>query len=63
MVSHDIAEAVSLSDRVVVLSKRPCKVKKIYDIKLLYDNPIKNRSTKEFNDYYNLIWKDLDKNV
>lgn len=63
LVSHDIAEAVSLSNRVVVLSKRPCKIKKIYSIHLPDQNPIEKRTTKEFNEYYNQIWKDLDINV
>lgn len=63
LVSHDIGEAVSLSNRVVVLSKRPCTVKNIYQIILPNDNPIDNRNSKEFNQYYNQIWKDLDINV
>lgn len=61
MVTHDLAEAISLADRVVVLSKRPCKIKKIYDIKLTNKaNPIENRKAKEFSEYYEKIWKDLD---
>ena len=32
MITHDIAEAISLSDRIIVLSKRPAVVKKIYNI-------------------------------
>ncbi len=64
IVSHDIAEAISMSDKVVVLSKRPCKIKKIYEIHLTDKRtPMKNRQAKEFNDYYNKIWKDLDINV
>ena len=60
MITHDIAEAISLASRIIVLSKRPCKIKRIYDIDLPYDNPIDNRNTKEFNEFYNKIWKDLD---
>lgn len=64
MVSHDIAEAISMSDRVVVLSKRPCSVKKIYQIHLTNNStPIENRKAPEFAGYYNNIWKDLDINV
>ena len=64
MVTHDLAEAISLADRIVVLSSRPSKVKKIYDIKLsCEDSPIKRRKAKEFSDYYESIWKDLDVNV
>ncbi len=64
MVTHDIAEAISMSDQVVVLSKRPCYVKKIYTIHLTNSStPIENRKAKEFSEYYNDIWKDLDINV
>lgn len=64
MVTHDLAEAISMSDRVIVFSKRPCQVKKIYDINLTNKSfPIENRKAKEFATYYDLIWKDLDVNV
>ena len=63
MITHDIAEAVSLADRVIVLSKRPAHIKNIYEIKLSNKtNPINNRQDEKFFYYYNLIWKDLDKN-
>ena len=64
MVTHDIGLAASISDRVVVLTKRPAKVKNIYQIK--YDNkstPIENRKSKEFSKYYDLIWRDLDVHI
>lgn len=61
LVTHDLAEAISLSDRVVVLTKRPACVKKIYDIKLTNKStPIHNRKCKEFSTYYDEIWRDLD---
>lgn len=61
MVTHDIAEAISMSDRVVVLTKRPGKVKKIYDINLINKStPINNRKSKNFFEYYDKIWRDLD---
>lgn len=61
MVTHDIAEAVSMSDKVIVLTNRPSKIKNIYEINL--DNkstPINNRKDPKFNYYYDLIWKDID---
>lgn len=64
MVTHDLGEAISISDRIVVLSKRPSIVKVIHNIE--YKNrkmPIENRKTEEFNCYYEKIWKDLDINV
>lgn len=64
MVTHDIAEAISMADRVVVVTKRPATVKKIFDINLTdKKNPISNRNAKEFSEYYNLIWKSLDIHV
>lgn len=64
LVTHDLAEAISMSDKVIVLSKRPGKIKKIYDIKLTNKStPINNRKTKEFPEYYDKIWKDIDFHV
>jgi ABC transporter. len=64
MITHDISEAISMSDRLVVLSKRPGTVKKIFDIKLSVENrtPFTARSAPEFKDYFNSIWKELDSN-
>ncbi len=64
MITHDIAEAISLADRVVVLSKRPGKIKKIYNINFNGDyNTISKRNSTQFNEYYSKLWKDLDNNV
>ncbi len=64
MVTHDIAEAISMSDRIVVLSKRPAIVKKIYNINLTdKKTPIHNRKCKEFSKYYDEIWRDLDVHI
>jgi len=64
MVTHDLAEAISMADRIVVLSKRPCRIKQIYNVNLTNKaNPIANRRAKEFAKYYESIWKDLDINV
>lgn len=61
MVTHDLGEAISLSDRIIVMTRRPAKVKKIYDIKLTNaSTPINNRKCKEFSIYYDQIWRDLD---
>ena len=61
MITHDISEAISLSDRVIVLSKRPSKIKKIYDIDIKnIQNPIERRNTSEFNKYYKSISEDSD---
>ena len=64
MVTHDISEAISMSDKVIVLTKRPAKVKNIYEIK--YNNkstPMNNRKEPEFTKYFDLIWRDLDVHI
>ena len=63
MVTHDIAEAIAFSDRVLVLTKRPSKVKKIYHIQfndLKHRTPLNTRSQKEFKEYFDSIWRDLN---
>ena len=61
LVTHDISEAISMADKVVVLSNRPSIVKKIYDIKMDKKGlPSENRKNEKFNFYYKQIWKDLD---
>lgn len=60
MVTHDISEAISVSDRVIILSERPCIIKNIYKIKREKNGtPIENRKDKNFAYYYDCIWKDL----
>ena len=64
MVTHDIAEAISMCDKVIVLSDRPATIKNIYEINLEHKStPINNRSDKNFSKYYELIWKDIDYHV
>lgn len=67
MVTHDIAEAISMADRVVVLSKRPAAIKDIIEIQLSCPNgvrtPMKCREAPEFRHYFNKIWKELDVHV
>ncbi|PBG11393.1 taurine ABC transporter ATP-binding protein, partial [Clostridioides difficile] len=46
LVTHDIGEAISISDKVAILSKRPATIKNIYDIELNMDGtktPLKTR--------------------
>lgn len=64
LVTHDLSEAISLSNEVIVLTKRPAQIKNIYKIQLTNSStPIENRKCKEFSDYYDKIWKDLDFHV
>ena len=65
MVTHDISEAVSLSDRVIVLTKRPAVIKSIYDIRFAAGrkSPLQCREEPEFREYFNQIWRDIDVHV
>lgn len=64
LVTHDLSEAISLADRVIVLSKRPATIKQtislIFDIE--NDTPLNRRNAPEFKTYFNLIWKELNRN-
>lgn len=62
IVTHDISESISMSDRIIVLTKRPSKIKKIYDIKFEMTNktPINCRKNPKFSEYFDSLWKELD---
>lgn len=62
MVTHDISEAISMSNRVLVLSNRPAKIKRIFDISFSenYNSPLKSREDSGFRIYFNEIWKELN---
>lgn len=61
LITHDISEAISLADRVIILSKRPGKIKKIITIKFTAEDysPIIAKSAPEFNEYFQQIWMAL----
>ena len=62
IVTHDISEAISMSDRIVVLSSRPAVVKNIHTIDFEIPNrtPINCRESPKFSKYFDTIWKELD---
>lgn len=65
MVTHDISEAISTSDRIVVLSERPATVKTIHTIDFEMENrdPLNVRESPKFSKYFDSIWKELDVNA
>ena len=64
LVTHDISESVSLSDRVVVLSRRPAGLKSIHTLDALRDvPPMARRDHPAFGGYFQAIWKELDVNA
>ena len=61
LVTHDISEAVSMSDRVIVLSPRPATVKAVFDMGELRSlDPLKRRENPAFARYFDAIWKELE---
>lgn len=61
LITHDLSEAISLADRVLILSRRPATVKYEVPIHLtLPDNsPLASRNAPEFQYYFNLLWEAL----
>jgi NitT/TauT family transport system ATP-binding protein len=62
LITHDIEEAVSLSDRVIVLSHRPTRIRSTYDIELEGDRAdmMAARESSHFGHYVRSIWADLE---
>ena len=62
MVTHDIPEAISMSDKIIVLSHRPATIKNIHEIKfdIKNRNPLNCRDHPDFRKYFDTIWKDLN---
>ena len=61
MVTHDISEAISMSDKVLVLSKRPGTVKKIHTIQFEMKDrtPLNCRQNPKFTEYFDTLWREL----
>ena len=58
-------EAISMADRVLILSARPATVRKIIDIDLDISDrtPLSSRNAPDFKKYFNIIWKELNENA
>lgn len=64
LVTHDLSEAISLADRVIILTPRPATIQQtlplIFDLE--QDTPLNRRNAPEFKNYFNLIWKEINGN-
>ncbi|WP_176493068.1 ABC transporter ATP-binding protein [Cobetia sp. 5-25-4-2] len=62
LITHDIGEAIAMSDRVAVMTKRPTSVKKVYDVGLSRElgSCLKARSDPRYQTFFDQIWDDLD---
>jgi NitT/TauT family transport system ATP-binding protein len=68
LVTHDIGEAVSMAQRVIVLSRRPGQVKSEHAVRFAgHDTgrltPLAARNAPEFNHYFGILWRELDVHV
>lgn len=61
IVTHDISEAISMSDRIFVLSSRPGTIKDIHkiDFETIDKTPLSTRENPKFSQYFNILWKEL----
>lgn len=61
LVTHDISEAISMGDQVIVLTGRPATIGKVFPINLTTSTrtPITSRFAPEFKDYFNEIWEEM----
>lgn len=59
LVTHDISEAISLADKVIVLTNRPAKIKLIQEINFDLENrtPLLARKNPKYNEYFNIVWE------
>src|SRR5229473_6751283 len=68
LVTHDIGEAISMAERVLVLSRRPGRVRSDHAIRFTTRDgarptPFAARNTPEFNGYFNALWQELEVHV
>ncbi|MCH5160442.1 MAG: ABC transporter ATP-binding protein [Clostridiales bacterium] len=59
LVTHDISEAVSMADKVIVLTRRPATVKKIFTLDIDAPTPLKRRESPRFSEWFDRIWKEV----
>ncbi len=61
LITHDLSEAISLADRILVLTKRPAAIKRTIPVKLTLaeQSPLAARNAPEFNDLFTLLWKEI----
>lgn len=62
LVTHDISEAISMCDRVAVLTARPASVRREIEISLTGQTPLERRNDSRFKDYFNTVWREMMKN-
>ena len=59
--THDLSEAISVADRILILGSRPGHVAGIMEIRFdtQYDRPLSRRNAPDFSVYFNQLWKEI----
>lgn len=60
LITHDISEAISVADKIYVLSARPARVVACHDIDFAEAEPLKRRENKAFSGWFEILWKELN---
>ena len=60
LITHDISEAISVADKIVVLSARPARVLAYHDVSFPEGEPLKRRENKEFSKWFETLWRELN---
>ena len=61
LITHDISEAISVADKIFVLSKRPAKIVAEHLLQFPENEPLKRRENQEFSRWFEILWKELNK--
>lgn len=61
LITHDLSEAISVADRILILTARPARVKSLLEVSFApeYDRPLARRNAPEFSTYFNQLWKEM----
>ncbi|HEY9788736.1 MAG TPA: spermidine/putrescine ABC transporter ATP-binding protein, partial [Candidatus Obscuribacterales bacterium] len=61
LVTHDIEDAIALSDKIIILSEKPTRVKREFDVQLglEHHDPVEARMAASFRSYFSQIWGEL----
>ena len=60
LITHDISEAISVADKIFVLSRRPAKVVASHVIEFPENEPLKRRENKQFSSWFEILWRELN---
>ena len=60
LITHDISEAISVADKIIVLSARPARLIATHEISFPEGEPLKRRENKEFSIWFELLWRELN---